>query len=156
MNEKEMRELDAWIAENVLGYRRTDNPDDYTTDNTTLFWHRNEANYRESVLIGKAYTHSGLTKQYGKEMFSHSWTHYCPTTDSAAALEVLKKCAEKMPNAIVGIGSPMGKADVISTLPKTAQGWVVGAIGFRTNAFDAEAPTLELAICLFAKKLFEK
>jgi hypothetical protein len=65
-------------------------------------------------------------------------------SNSRDAMEVLKKCAESMETGIVGVGSPLKK-----------QGWVVGMIGVPANLnFDIEAKTLELAICLFAKKLF--
>lgn len=58
--------------------------------------------------------------------------------------------------AVHGIGPYRAAtlADVISTLPKSKQGWVVGAIGFKPSNFDCEAETLELAICRFAKRLF--
>lgn len=83
---QELREIDAKVAEHIQGYRRTLNPDEHTTDAATLFWHRPpSSNHKESVLIGQAYTSRGLTEEYGKEMFSHSWTHYSPTTDPASS-----------------------------------------------------------------------
>ena len=126
MNAQELRELDAWIAENVIG-----NPQ-----------------RRIRVTDGR--------KLVRYEFLKVGTNDICPTytTDPAAAMEVLRKCAEKMDAGIVGIGSPMG-GPVASTIPKLKQGWVVGKIGRPTN-FDCEAATLELAICLFAKKLFTK
>ena len=60
-----------------------------------------------------------------------------------AAMLVLKKCAEKLiPNAFV-IESP------IRLDPK----WCVGAT---TKSITASGDTLELAICQFARQLFEK
>jgi acetylornithine deacetylase/succinyl-diaminopimelate desuccinylase-like protein len=65
-------------------------------------------------------------------------------SEKAAALEVLKKCAEKL-----------GNSDFVhikgSNNHKTNPKWRVG------SAYHCQdGDTLELAICLFAKKLFEK
>jgi hypothetical protein len=61
--------------------------------------------------------------------------HY--TTDPAAAMEVWKKCAEKQTTI---------------SIQKSKSGWRV--VSMDSHSFGCE--TLELAICLFAKKLFEK
>ena len=74
---------------------------------------------------------------------------------SDEALDLLKKCAERIKNGIVGIGSPMSETDVACALPKVKQGWVVGSIARPAN-FDVEAETLELAIEKFARRLFDK
>ena len=137
MTTKEQRELDAWIAENVMGYRRTDRPDDHTTDAATLFWHRPAGDTREAVLVGCAYSHSTLTKEYGKEMFSHSWTFYQPTTDPAAAFDVLKRCVKKADHLEFD-QFPNGDFRV-----------------FDWNHSE-RAETLELAVAKFAKQLFTK
>jgi hypothetical protein len=137
MTTNELRELDAWIAENVMGYQRTSRPDELTTDAAMLFWHRPATNTREAVLVGRAYSHRGLTEQYGKEMFSHSWTFYAPTTDPAAAMEVLKKCLEQR---FISIGRTQGSGYLIA----------IHTLG----DVLVDAPNLELAICLFAKNLF--
>ena len=139
MNEKELRELDAWIAENVMGYRRTQNPDEYTTDGQTLVWERT-GEHKESVLVGRAYTHSGLTREYGKEMFSHSWTHYRPTTDPAAAMMVWSKCLVKLRELGFAAEWMMWKDGTITI--------------YASDDLQASAKTEPLAICLFAKKLF--
>lgn len=143
MTDKELRALDAWIAEHVMGFRQTFNPDDHTTDGATLFWHRKEPGKKEVVLVGRAYAHRGLTREYGKEIFSHSWSTYEPTTDRAAAMEVLEKCAEKISFANIEIFCTHNAA------PK----WNIAKEGC---ADLHEAPTLPLAICLFCKAIYEK
>ncbi len=125
MNDTEKRELDAWIAEHVFGW----------------------------IASGYTGTYDPPLKDKATGKSAGIPLMFNPTTDPAAALEVLKMAAAKFPKGIVGIGSPMGKESVASTLPKTSQGWVVGWIGKPCN-FDVEADTLELAICLFTKKLF--
>lgn len=103
MNSTELRQLDAWIAENVMGF-------------STLCKRMPDGKISDFI-IGDG-------------------SRFCPTIDPAAAMEVLKKCARKScpliqhgANEVYYISSMVAKS---------------------------EAPTLELAICLFAKKLFEK
>jgi len=65
-------------------------------------------------------------------------SHY--TTSPAAAMEVLKKCAEKVDQISITVCGT----------------WAVcEGDGNNKDAIEAEAKTLELAICLFAKVLFE-
>lgn len=78
----------------------------------------------------------------------------------AAAMEVLKRCAEEIKTGnkrgIIGLAPPMSAENVASTLPrKASKQWIIGKIGYPQN-FEVKAETLELAICLFAKKLFTK
>lgn len=61
MTDKEMRELDAWIAEKVMGYKMHPSSEDH--------WIRPDSNRIDS---------------------------FRPTTDPAAALMVLERCAEKV------------------------------------------------------------
>jgi len=71
---------------------------------------------------------------FGKQ----DYPHY--TTDPAAAMAVLERCAEKEAKEFDGV-----------QIDKLESGWIVS-----TCEVDAHAPTLPLAITLFAKKLFEK
>ena len=124
--EIELRELDAWIAEKVMQMVRI--TDESFSNLITEHWINQDG--------------SKLKK-------------FKPTTDPAAAMMVLEKCAAKMKRGIVGIGSPMQRQGVASVLPRETQGWSVGKIGFPKN-FDVEGETLPLAICLFAKQLFSE
>jgi hypothetical protein len=98
MTQKELRELDAWVAENVIGWHLTD-----------------------------------------IDMTSEDYPRY--TTDHAAAMEVLKKCA---------FGNRI-------TCWYSDGTWNVDNLrGYASYEHEAQAETLELAICIFAKKLFSK
>lgn len=95
MSTTELRDLDAWICEHVMGWRKSD------------------------VIKRPA-----MIPNY--------------STSSAAAMEVLKKCQDIRclainKNSITSLGGEDEKAIVM-----------------------CDAPTLELAICMFAKKLFTK
>jgi len=104
MSDKELRELDAWIADEV--FKR---------------WMLNPEGL-------------GDAPKY--------------TTDPAVALGVLKKCAEKLCD-------DKAFSDALMIQPNEAgNGWFVGPFSDDTKC--VESPTLELAICLFAKKLFTK
>ena len=111
MNTKEMRELDAWIAGHVMGLKRV-------TFNT--FWNSGLGAWECQGPTGMQSVH-----------------HY--TTDPAAAMKVLEKCAES--------------AQLTICIGKTEGGFKL----WLPNRFDSaiEAPTLPLAICLFARKLFD-
>lgn len=109
MKEKQMRELDSWTAEHVMGWAFRMN---YSGSGNE--WHDSEGCERSS-----------------------SPDSY--TTDPAAAMQVLEKCSQ-------------GQAIKVwySTVHKQ---WACADDG----CFDTQyAATLPLAICLFAKKLFEK
>lgn len=131
----ENADLDIFIAEKVMGWSI------YTSGRGSIHALENENTDAERDYVVKS---------------NHPWdtANFSPSTDPASALEVLKKCAEHMKNGIMGIASPIGDS-VASTIKKPSQGWVVGFIGKPSN-FDVEAETLEIAICLFAKKLYSK
>lgn len=122
-------------------------------------WYRpNAQGYTNNFMEAGRFTRDEAKKHEQLNCEDNVTVHEFPVRDytqPAYAFEVLKKCAEKMRHGIVGIGSPMTSCDVASTLPKISQGWVVGMIGKPSN-FDVESETLELAICLFAKKLFSE
>ena len=63
-----------------------------------------------------------------------------PTRDPAAAMEVLKKCAARI-DGTIRIGECAGR-------------WLVMPYLSTPDELRDDFPTLELAICLFAKKLF--
>lgn len=109
MTANEMRELDAWIAENVMG---------------------REVDLTNEHLINRY-------KDGGKSV--ERLPQY--TLDPAAAMMVLEKCLEKT------------EADDLSYIGKVGDEFIVGHEPLKNETI---ADTLLLAICLFAKKLFEK
>jgi hypothetical protein len=133
VSETELRELDAWIAENVMG------------------WELAKDEYHARMSLSKSYCiSSDKTVCFGHQ---GQFSLFKPTTNPAAAMELLKKCGEQ------GILKGEFKLPV-SIFRRGDLQWVVSE-----NCEDApehefyivvEAETLELAICLFAKKLFTK
>lgn len=122
MTDKEMRELDAWIAEHVMGWRLSTRGGSWRSTDPGWIDSENEL-----------------------QRIQENWK---PSTDPAAALEVLKKCADKSDMPIE-----------IDRKRDNGGPWRVET-GVLSQGLVAIAPrdqnTLELAICLFAKKLFSK
>jgi hypothetical protein len=116
MSKKEHQELNQWIAEHVMGWR------DFKTG-----VYGAGAPEREPTLHGTPPTRKSGT---------FSIPNY--TTDPAAAMEVLKKCAEKTK---------------VSIFNHRAGGWQIES---SNGMWFDEIETLELAIALFAKNLFSK
>jgi hypothetical protein len=133
MSDTEMKELDAWIHKHVM------EGDLYVGLKKRGLWYRpNARGYTDRQSEAGRYTRA--------EAKEHEYPHDEPVTicefkpenyssDAAAAMEVLKKCSDI---AVIDVGQSVGK-------------W------FAANQdFFEWAQTLELAICLFAKKLFSK
>lgn len=142
MSEKEMRELDAWIHEHVFGWEFTDDPEQFTMHDRPLCFRYQTANGALEVLRGDAYA---ITHAPKGTPFNRTYKKFHPTTDAAAALEVLRACGERT--------GPEGLA--IEVRRPGPDSWYVCAFDYEIKASaPADAPTLELAICLFAKALF--
>lgn len=153
MNEAELRELDAWCAEFPMGFNRACDPDERTKTDETLFWHRPADEYRdlkEAVFIGEAY---GLNPNHFPDgrMFQHSWKFFSPTTNPADAMMVLKKCAE------ISDGIGMVRIPEDKTTTKQVVWWIGQCFDgiFKPESLGV-APTLELAICRFARKIWSE
>lgn len=119
VTEKELRELDAWIAEHVMGLK---------------LCHRIPA-----ILQPDEYVLSIPSKIVRAKFSSNETKNFEPTTNPADAMAVLMKCAEKTESS---------NCIHVGLLEKE---WIVG---HTFSNIGVEAQTLELAICLFAKKLF--
>lgn len=116
-----LRELDAWIAVNLFGKK---------------------AISKDGPPPTKGVEDDYFVKEWVD--ISGSLPHY--STDPAAAMEVLKKCAQKLydegqeETVSVGLDAPYFVVEKTNCVPD----------------LRVEAPTLETAICKFAKKLFSK
>lgn len=130
--EKNLRELDAWIAENVMGFT----------------WQKlnrhDKINYLLPPPTGR-FTYDPDPKNTNESCAPNY------TTDPAAAMEVLKKCCEK----------PNSRSPEIFRNAIHYQTWIIedGEAGDALEGFEylqVEAETIELAICLFSKKIFSK
>ena len=118
---EQMRELDAWIAEHVMG------------------WSRSPHVLQDGQIGFYQFSHGGIEVRVasGERLFSFS-----PTTDPAAAMLVLEKCYERV-----------GLIDM-SRVKVAPFNFCIGAT--YSTGLEAEAETLPLTICLFAKQLFSK
>lgn len=126
MTEKELRSLDVWIAEHVFGCKPV----------------------KKEYSFGIAYECQCLHKVHadgGDDGLDDSISHY--HRDPAAAMQVLKKCAEK----IMTIG---GGRDIHIHKSIINGHWMVVQMG--NDSIRGCDQTLELAIALFAQKLFGK
>lgn len=140
MTTQELRELDAYIAEHLFGFKwghfgfvKNGLPD-----------FEREPIYLLPPSRFDGSTHSGHGREFPRDKVD-GWKYrggnnLVPlyTTDPAAAMQVLEKCAEKV--AIL---------DFI-TLAKGPDGWLVASC-----LAQAEAETLPLTICKFARELFK-
>jgi hypothetical protein len=140
MNDKQLRELDAWIAENVMGEQPA-----FTVMKDGYYYRPQACGYTKD--IQKAWR---CTKTVAEsELVCGEIMNVVPipplkyTTDPAAAMMVLEKCGEKIS-------------------PKRILVWKLSPPNFKhcwfvcTTEKRGEAETLPLAICLFAKQLFIK
>lgn len=132
MTPAELRELDAWIAEKVMGFKRG-------------WWDCFASTSPDEVTCGKIWVPA-------LEFVDDLKKPFHPTTDPAAAMMVLERCAE---NGIINGDFKLP----VSIRRRGDLQWVVSE-----NCEDApehefcivaEAPTLPLAISLFAKELFK-
>ena len=141
LTEQEMRELDAWIAEHVMGWvwwhlPKTD-PKHFTPETGICKLIRSDENW-------PAHKHwQGKRIAVPMENVKQDVDVPRYTTDPAAAMEVLKKCGFHKNNAI-------------QIYCLRAEENRDGKESFWINDPRLEANTLELAIALFANKLFSK
>lgn len=133
MTKKELRELDAWIAEHVMGY---------------LWLWRIHYGDPLKAIFKSAESASEYANDWQEVTESNNpknrfagWNSNVPfyTTDPAAAMEVLKKCLDF---TWIGFGKKLTSENLYSLTDRMI--------------IDSKSETLELAICLFAKKLFTK
>ena len=142
MTTQELRELDAWIAEHVMGFKwghfgfiKNGLPDFerepiYLLPPSRFDVHSGNANPfpRDRVDDWKTRGSDSLIPKY--------------TTDPAAAMSVLEKCAEKSDGAVEVVKAIKGKWGLCD--------------GSTTKRGFQWADTLPIAICLFARELFKE
>lgn len=143
LSEKKLRELDAWLAEYIFGWSwwRFDcfkKPHGASGEQSRHIWCQlcspddlwyQQPQYNGQKINGPVEGISNLT----------DLSYFKPTTNPAAAMDVLKKCIEKE-SCDIRINFDSRRFYVYSAKVLTPE----------------TATTLELAICLFAKKLFSK
>ncbi len=152
MSETEHKELNAWIAENVMGYSEPIELARGRSPKSAKRWDKFYKNHPPSEYHSPVYDcyvdRSGQKIYCGKPFQIYLAGHY--TTDPAAAMEVLKKCSIKLwdENPIIT------KCQHFKVEIWNNGAWVV--MQSEKREMFCEAETLELSICLFAKKLFSK
>lgn len=137
MTEKELRELDAWIAEHVMGLAQ-----EYAVMKCGRFYRPKSCGYTDSIAEAGRYSKADALREIvrGEPMKIIPFPTPRYTTNPAAAMMVLEKCAQKYTNL------------EIEFIDGT---WTVGR--WRgSNTTEATAETLPLAICLFARELYSK
>lgn len=136
MNEKEERSLIAWLAVNVMGY----------TPVSGDYWdgacNPGKFNCNPSEATGWAFEYPGGVAVGGKEYCTARLYQWLPTTDVEHAMAVFDKCLDRYAFGIA--------------IQKAPSGYAVFAHVDCIKNFNTIAETKELAICLFAKKVFEK
>lgn len=140
MTTTEQHELDAWIPKHAKGY-----PNDHIELNVLCLRILGWKNIRPASKFGPVM--EGIFVG-GAIYFNCPFIH----RDPAAAMDVLKKCVDKLED--------MGGFLAIEKYSEMDgfQGISVRALFSRSNqnTFSEVAKTLELAIALFARKLFSK
>ncbi len=143
MTTKELRELDAWIAENVMGWKwfRFRMKKTGTAKNAGKGYDRWQQLVQPNDTWHLQPKWGAIHQPQGEGNYlevegRNDVPHY--TTDPAAAMEVLKKCQSETTVIIYASGAqPMSSICDGNGILETAE-------------------TLELAICEFAKALFSK
>lgn len=135
MTPEQLRELDAWICEHWFDWK----------------WYRYRPEKDKSfsgkrTLMDKP--HRYVTKARGNEDLAPDALMNVPafTTDPAAAMRLWKRCVLKCDE--LGIAAP------ITDFWRHEKAWDI-QVQFKPR-FQTQAPTLELAIALFARKLKAK
>lgn len=132
MNEKELRDLDAWIAKNVFGWK-PETRKMYAGENNVKGFGLNQH-------LGRGDCERKFINDYLFPLDRYS-------TDPAAAMQVLEKCAEKLAPQRLHIYAPTGACKI----------WLVSDCeGHNSTPSSGSAENLPEAICLFAQKLFSK
>lgn len=139
MNITELRELDAWIAEHVLGWKWYKY---LPEDNHAYSGCRTLANSR----------HKYLVKASGGEPLAPDAFYNTPkpTTNPADAMLVLEKCVKHLSGSDGG-----GPALALAWLGDAQEAYQLTETDTGHGA-EAVSASLPLAICQFAKALFSK
>ena len=139
MNDTELKELDQWIAKHVMGEKLM-----FGVKKRGM-WYRPDAHGytdRQSeawrLTFDEAKKHEYLRGSADERVTVCEILTPRYSTEPAAAMQVLEKCGEKLGGAIVAIQRMDAPYE---------PGWVVNG---------SYAPTLPLAIALFAKQLFSQ
>ena len=146
MDNNTLSELDAFIAEIVMGYKYTEQPDDFTAEAIPQWYkHTSKGSPNWRVLVSEPYIRKFALRKFApdKTPYDHAWKNFNPTIDHGLALKVLEACNlyvnESKLRSSIELSCVCGE-HCLSYHPKDIM--VTGA-------------TLPLIICQFAKELFQ-
>lgn len=141
MTDIEMRELDAWCAENVMG-EELPMEIGFRYTNGRESWGNSEEYTRQKF---RKYKEAGIADCLLERRCTDDFS---PTTNPTAALMVLERCAIKLEK-----DADATCTGVLICAPDARDPlWTVATNGDDITA--ASAPTLPLAIALFARKVW--
>jgi hypothetical protein len=129
MTTTEQRELDAWIAEHVMGL---------------TLW-RETPERVTAILNPNEFVLSIPRKIVRARIGDAATINFQPTTDPAASREIEKKCLEELSNQ-----------GLVMSIRKIHNGFEVAGQGMDCDVYCESGPTLEIALANFARRLFEK
>lgn len=125
MNVEDRLNLHTWLAKNALKYVWTDDPDAPTIDPIKQVW----VHLSQGTII----SHPWKTKHH--EHWQHQWENFEPTIELEDAMMVLEACCK----------------EVQVTMWKRVNDWQV----FDGIGFHGSGDSLQMAICLYARNLFD-
>lgn len=133
-DQEELRELDRFCAVEVLGYKWTDNPDDWTADKVNQCWL-----HPQGIVVSSPWQSRHQPEPF-QNHWQHQWRAFRPTVESADAMLVLEKCLDHA-----------GQWHLAVELMK----WKDGKFSlYSTDKIQASAMTMTETIARFAKSLF--
>lgn len=155
MTNQELREMDAWIAEHVMGWqwfrfrmKKTD-----TAKNAGKGYDR----WQQLIPPGDNWhlhpKYNAIKQPQGKGQYLEDETDlsmFKPTTDRAAAMEVLEKCVQS------NVAGVQGNVEIFQEPMNGLFGICYTAAYKKKSIEPVFAETLPLAICLFSRKLFSQ
>lgn len=147
MDRKEQRELEAWIAEHVMAWKETKEPDDFTEKEEIVFYkHAAHGESEWRVVVGRPYL---VRHAKGVRKYSHSYSNFYPTQVHGECVNILEKCRDR--------AAKLGDHSIRIIMWDDSITISLVDNEMMSNKHTTAAETLEKlpeAICLFAKKLF--
>lgn len=141
MDNNTLSELDAFIAEIVMGYKYTKQPDDFTAEAIPQWCkHTSKGSPNWRVVVSDPYI-----RKFAPENtpYDHSWKNFNPTIDHGLALKVLAAC-----NLYINESKLRSSIELSCVCGEHC-------ISYRPKDIMVTGATLPLIISQFAKELFQ-
>lgn len=150
-NPQELRALDAWVAEHVIGFVWARDTASARSDNPRGSKFRKGT--RCLVPPSSISSHLGWAKSKGNEPLAPAWDYYVPpytspsgtfNSDGCSPLDVLERCIR------------YAFCEIEIDVKRTSEGPIRIEGGTMRDRIIAIHESFPVAICLFAKQLFSK